>query len=188
MKSKIVLMLVFALGACSQLLTYMPPHYRVSMDSTTELKQIGGSNISVGPFTLTAEFDNDCGITAGSVVMPDKMRVEDYIRNGLVEELKAAGMFDDTAPKITLTGTIDQLDFFSRRYIYTSTWHIGLLVKSSNGNSVHITDQYNFDAGAFSQADCQKVANSFLPAVQNIIAKVIDAPEFQSLVTNSNPL
>jgi hypothetical protein len=107
MKSKIVLMLVFALGACSQLLTYMPPHYRVSMDSTTELKQIGGSNINVGPFTLTAEFDNDCGITAGSVVMPDKMRVEDYIRNGLVEELKAAGMFDDTAPKITLTGTID---------------------------------------------------------------------------------
>ena len=82
MKSKIVLMLVVALGACSQLLTYMPPPYRVSTDSTAELKTIGGSNINVGPFTRTAEFDNDCGITAGSVVMPDKRSFEDYIRNG----------------------------------------------------------------------------------------------------------
>ncbi len=183
MKSNFVLMLVFALGACSNLLTYMPPHYSVYVDNTTELKMIGGSNINVGPFTRTAEFDNDCGITAGSVVMPDKMSFEDYIRKGLVEELKAAGMFDDTAPKITLTGTVDQLSFFSRRYIYTSTWNIGLLVKSSNGKSVHVTSQYNFDAGAGSQADCQKVANSYLPAVQNIIGKFIDSPEFQSLVT-----
>lgn len=183
MKSKIVLMLVFALGACSQLLTYMPPPYRVSMESTAELKTIGGSNINVGPFTRTAEFDNDCGITAGSVVMPDKRSFEDYIRNGLVEELKAAGMFDDTAPKITLTGTIDQLSLFSRRYIYTSTWSIGLLVKSSNGKSVHVTSQYNFDAGAGSHADCQRVADSYMPAVQGILAKFIDSPEYQSLVT-----
>lgn len=183
MKSNIVLMVVFALGACSYLLTYMPPHYSVSMDNTTELKKIGGSNINVGPFTRTAELDNDCGITAGSVVMPEKMSFEDYIRKGLVEELKAAGMFDDTSPKITLTGTVDKLSFFSRRNIYTSTWYIGLLVKSSNGESVHVADQYNFDAGAGSAADCQKIADSYLPAVQKIIGKFIDAPEFQSLVT-----
>lgn len=182
MKSNIVLMLAFALGACSSVLTYMPPHYSVTADNTTAIKRFGGGNISIGPFKNTAEFDNDCGITAGSVVMPDKLSFEDYIRKGLVEELKTAGMFNDTAPKITLSGTVDQLSFFSRRYIYTSTWYIGLLVNSSNGKSVHVTDQYNFVTGTGSQADCQKIADSYLPAVQKILGKFIDSPEFKSLI------
>lgn len=183
MRNNIVLMLVFALGACSYMLTYMPPHYSVSMDTTEELKRIGGSNINVGPFKKTVKLDNDCGITAGSVVMPNKMGFEDYIRTGLIEELKAAGMFDDTSPKITLSGAIDQLSFFSRRYIYTSTWNIGILFTSSNGKSVHLTDQYNFDVGEGSAADCQKIADSYMFATQKIIGKFIDSPEFQSLVT-----
>jgi hypothetical protein len=183
MKYKIVLMLIFALGACSSLLTYKTPQYMVSADNTAELIKLGVSNINVGAFTKTVEFDNDCGITAGSVVMPDKLSFEDYIRRGLIEELKTAGMFDDNAPKITLTGTVDQLSFFSRRYLYTSTWYIGLQINSSNGQSVHVTDQYNFVADTGSASDCQKIANSYLPAVQKILGKVIDAPEFQSLVT-----
>jgi hypothetical protein len=183
MKYKIVLIVAFVLGACSSLLTYKTPQYRVSMDNTAELHKLGRSNINVGTFTKTVEFDNDCGITAGSVVMPDKLSFEDYIRNGLIEELKTAGMFDDSAPKITLTGTVDQLSFFSRRWLYTSTWYIGLQIDSSNGQSVHVTDQYNFIADTGSAADCQKIANSYLPAVQKILGKVIDAPEFQSLVT-----
>jgi hypothetical protein len=163
--------------------TYMPPQYSVSTDNTVALKRFGGGNIDVGPFTKTAEFDNDCGVTAGVVKMPDNLSFEDYIQKGLVEELKIAEMFDDATPKITLSGTIEQLSFFSRRHIYTSTWNIGLRVTSSNGKSVYVTDQYNFDAGAGSGADCQKIADSYLPAVQKILGKFINSPEFKSLVT-----
>lgn len=183
MKRNIVLVFAFVLGACSSMMTYVPPHYSALADNSMAIKRFGGGNINVGPFTKTAELDNDCGITAGSIVMPDKLSFEGYIQKGLVEELKAAGMFDDATPKITLSGTVDQLSFFSRRHIFTSTWNIGLLVNSSNGNSVHVTDQYNFDVGAGSRADCQRIADSYMPAVQKILGKFIHSPEFKSLVT-----
>jgi hypothetical protein len=182
MKRSIVLMLAFVLSACSSLLTYTPPHYRVSADNTTAIKRFGGGNIDVGPFTKTVEFENDCGITAGNILMPDNLSVEGYIQQGLVDELKNVGMFDDMTPKITLTGVVEELSFFSRRHIYTSTWSIGLRVNSSNGQSVYVTSKFNFDAGAFSRADCQKIADAYLPAVQNILGKFIHSPEFKSLI------
>ena len=176
-------MLAFALGACTYLLTYMPPGYRVSAENTQMLRKNGGEHINVGPFKKTVKVENECGITAGVIYMPGKIGFEDYIRQGLIDELKAAGMYDDASPKITLSGTIDRLSFFSRRHIYTSTWNIGILFTSSNGQSVHLTDQYDFDVGEGSAADCQKVADAYMIAVQKIIGKFFDAPEYQSLVT-----
>jgi hypothetical protein len=165
------------------MLTYVPPNYSVDADNTMALKKLGVGNINAGLFTKTAEFDNNCGITAGVVGMPDNLSFEGYIQKGLVDELKLAGMFDDATPKITLTGVVEQLSFFSRRNIYTSTWNIGVRLNSSNGKSVHVTVQYNFDAGAFSAADCQKIADNYMLAVQKILGKLIASPEFQSLVT-----
>jgi hypothetical protein len=92
-------------------------------------------------------------------------------------------MFDDAAPKITLTGVVEQLSFFSRRNFYISTWNFGLRVNSSNGQSVYVTEQYNFDVGFGSHADCQKIADSYMPAVQKILGKFINSPEFKSLIT-----
>lgn len=183
MKRNIVLMFAVVLAACSSLLTYAPPYYRVSADNTAMLKKLGVGNINVGAFANTAEFDNDCGITAGSVRVRGKSSFEGYIRQGLVDELKAAEMFDDATPKITLTGVVEQLSVFSRRDIYTSTWTIGLRINSSNGKTVRITYKENFDAGAGSYADCKKIADSYLPSVQKTLGKIIDAPEFLYLVT-----
>jgi hypothetical protein len=183
MKRSNVLMLAFVLGACSSLLIYMPPRYSISEDNAKSIKRFGGGNINVGLFKMAAEFDNSCDITAGSVRMPDNLSFEGYIQKGLVDELKNAGMFDDATPKITLSGTVEELSVFSRRNIYTSTWKIGLRVDSSNGKSVSVTDQFNFDAGPGSQADCQKIADAYMPAVQNILGKFINAPEFKSLIT-----
>jgi hypothetical protein len=183
MNKFIVSMLAFFLFACSQIFTYKPPRYSVSEVNATAIARFGGGHIAVGPFANTAVFDNDCGITAGSIVMPDKMKFEDYIRSGLVDELKNAGMFDDAAPKITLSGSVEELSLFSRRSVYTSTWKIGLRVTSSNGQSVYITEHYDFDAGAGSEADCQKIADSYMPLSQKILGKFITAPEFKALIT-----
>ncbi|MGA9664904.1 MAG: hypothetical protein WBQ69_00450 [Gallionella sp.] len=178
-----VLMLAFVVGACSSLLIYMPPRYSVSDDNAKAIKRFGGGHINVGPFTMAEKFNNDCGITAGSVRMPDKLSFEGYIRQGLIDELKNAGMFDDVAPKITLSGTVEQLSVFSRRNIFTSTWKVGLRVDSSNGQSVSVTEHYNFDVGFGSNADCQKIADAYMPMAQKILAKFINAPEFRSLIT-----
>jgi hypothetical protein len=183
MNRSVVLMIVFALGACSSIFLYSPPRYSVSAENAVAIKRFGGGNIAVGPFTKTVDMGTDCEITAGSIKMPDNLTFEGYIQKGLVDELKNADMFDDVTPKITLSGSVEELSFFSRRYIYTSTWKIGLRITSSNGQSVYVTEHYDFDAGAGSQADCKKLAVAYLPATQKILAKFINSPEFKSLIT-----
>jgi hypothetical protein len=178
-----LLTLAIVLGACSSLLIYKPPVYNVSEDNAEEIKRFGGGDIGVGPFTKAVPFDNSCAITAGSIVMPGNLSFEEYVRQGLIAELENANMFNDEHPKITLSGTIEELSIVSRRNVYTSTWKIGLRVDSSNGQSVSVTEHYDFDAGANSQADCQRIANAYMPAVQKILHKFIDAPEFKSLIT-----
>lgn len=179
MKRIIVAVFVLVLSACS----YIPPRYSISEDNTMELKKLGADNINVGAFTATAEFDDNCSITAGVVGKPDITGFQGYIKKAFIKELQQAGLFDDKAPKITLTGVVEKLSFSSRRDVYTSSWNITVRLNSSNGKSVRVSVQHDFDAGAGSQADCQIIADNYMPAVQKILGKLISSPEFQSLVT-----
>lgn len=179
MKRIIVAAAVLVLSACS----YMPQRYSVSADNNAALKKLGVGNINVGPFTKTAEFDNSCRFVAGVIEMPDKTSFEGYIQKALVEELTQAGMFDDKTPKVTLSGVVEKLSLTTLRTIYLSNWDIGVRLNSSNGKSVYITQHYEFNAGPHYLADCQKIADHYMVAVQKTLGKLIDAPEFESLVT-----
>ena len=179
MKRIIVAVSLLVLGACS----YVPQRYSVSAENTEALKKLGARNINVGPFTKTAEFDNSCRVVAGVVEKPGSAGFEGYIQNALVEELKRAGMFDDKTPKITLSGVVEKLSLSTWRTIYLSNWDIGVRLNSSNGKSVSITQHYEFNAGPDNLADCQQIANHYMFAVQKTLNKLIDAPEFESLVT-----
>ena len=179
MKSIIVAVSVLVLSACS----YLPQRYIVSADNTEALKKIGVGNINVGLFTKTAEFNNSCRVVAGVVEKPDNTGFEGYIQKALVEELKRAGMFDDKTPKIILSGVVEKLSLSTWRTIYLSNWDIGVRLNSSNGKTVYITQHYEFNAGPNNLADCQKIADQYMFAVQKTLNKLITAPEFQSLVT-----
>jgi len=179
MKSIIVAVSVLVLSACS----YLPQRYIVSADNTEALKKIGVGNINVGLFTKTAEFNNSCRVVAGVVEKPDNTGFEGYIQKALVEELKQAGMFDDKTPKIILSGVVEKLSLSTWRTIYLSNWDIGVRLNSSNGKTVYITQHYEFNAGPNNLADCQKIADHYMFAVQKTLNKLITAPEFQSLVT-----
>lgn len=180
MKKIIVAVSVLVLSACS----YIPQRYSVSPDNTEALQKLGvGSIINVGTFTNTAEFDASCRVVAGVVKKPDSTGFEGYIQKALVEELKQAGMFDDQTPKITLTGVVEKLSLSTLRTIYLSNWDIGVRLNSSNGKSVYIKQHYEFNAGTRSLADCQIIADQYMVAVQKTLGKLINAPEFQSLVT-----
>jgi hypothetical protein len=162
---------------------YFPQQYSVSWDNTRLLKKFGVGNINVGSFTKTAKFDNSCRVVAGVVDMPDSTSFEGYIRNALIEELKQADMFDDKTPKITLTGDIEKMSLSSWRNIQLSSWDITVRLNSSNGQSVTIFQHYDFNAGDNYLPDCQQIADHYMYAVQKTLGKLIDAPEFQSLVT-----
>jgi hypothetical protein len=179
MKRIVVAVSVLVLGAC----TYIPQRYSVFAENTEKLKKLGVGNINVGPFTKTVEFDNSCRVVSGKVVQPDSTGFEGYIQKALVAELKQAGMFDDKTPKITLTGDVEKLSLSTTRMVYLSNWDIGVRLNSSNGKSVYITQHYEFNAGYDYMPDCQQIADHYMFAVQQTLNKLIDAPEFESLVT-----
>jgi hypothetical protein len=114
------------------------------------------------------------------------MSFEGYIQKALADELKVAGMFDDKAPRTTLSGAVEQLAFSSSRGLTGGEWDITLRVRSSNGKSVLVSEHYEFESGFVADTACKQTAEAYFPAVQNLIGKLVKAPEFKSLLIQTN--
>lgn len=168
-----------SVSACS---TYMPQRYSINADTNVALKAMDSGPINVGAFKGPASFDNSCR-AAGPIAPPDNMSFEAYIQKALTDELKVAGKFDDTAPKVTLSGTVEQLAFSSSRGLTGGTWDIGVRIESSNGKSTLVSEHYEFNSGFIADTACKQTAEAYLPAVQNLIGKLVKAPDFKALVT-----
>lgn len=179
MKKALLVVSTLALGACS---TYMPQRYSISADNNVALKTMSAGNINVGAFKGPANFDNSCR-AAGPIAPPDNMSFEAYIQKALTDELKVAGKFDEESPKITLSGVVEQLAFSSSRGLTGGSWDIGLRVLSSNGKSAFVSEHYEFNSGFVADTACKQTAEAYLPAVQNLIGKLVKSPEFVALVT-----
>ncbi len=110
------------------------------------------------------------------------MSFEAYIQKALADELKVAGMYDDKAPKVTLTGAVEKLSFSSSRGLTGGEWDISLRVNSSNGKSLSVSEHYEFESGFIADTACKQTAEAYLPAVQNIIGKAIKHPNFKGLL------
>lgn len=178
MKKYLLALSVLSLTACS---TFTPQRYSISADNNVALKAIGVGNINVGSFTGPASFDRACR-GAGPIAPPDNMSFEAYIQKALADELKVAGMFDDQTPKTTLSGVLEQLSFSSSRGLTGGEWKISLRVNSSNGKSMSVSEDYLFESGFIADTACKQTAEAYLPAVQNLIGKLVKSPEFRSLL------
>lgn len=179
MKRIFVVVAALLMSACS---TYMPQRYSINADTNVALKTIDVGNINVSAFKGPAKFDNACR-AAGPIAPPDNMSFEAYIQNALADELKVAGKFDDKTPKITLSGTVEKLEFSSARGLTGGSWDIGVNVRSSNGKSIFVSEHYEFNSGFVADTACKQTAEAYLPAVQNLIGKLVKAAEFRSLLT-----
>ena len=179
MKNLSIVIVALALSACS---TYMPQRYTIAADTNVALKAIPVGNINVGAFKGPTGFDNACR-AAGPIAPPDGLSFEAYIQKALADELKVAGKFDDKTPKVTLSGVVEQLAFSSARGVTGGSWDIGLRVNSSNGKSTFVSEHYEFNSGYVADTACKQTAEAYLPAVQDLIGKLVKSPEFLKLVT-----
>lgn len=178
MKSVAIALSVLSLSACS---TYMPQRYNISADNNVALKALGVSKINVGTFKGPNTFDSGCR-GAGPIAPPDNMSFEGYIQKALADELKVAGMFDEKMPVATLSGELEKLSFSSSRGLTGGEWDIGMRINSSNGKSISITEHYEFNSGFIADTACKQTAEAYLPAVQNLIGKMIKSADFKSLL------
>ena len=79
---------------------------------------------------------------------------------------------------MTLTGHVDRLEFSSM----SGAWDIALTLKSSNGRTVAASERYEFGFVYIGQQACNEVAKAFVPAVQNLVGKLIRHADFPSLL------
>ena len=175
-----IVVAALCLTACS---TYMPQRYSISADTNVALKATGVGNIKVGPFKGPSNFDNACR-GAGPIAPPDNMTFEAYVQKALADELKVAGMYDEKTSNVTLSGTVSRLEFSSSRGITGGLWDMDVMFNSSNGKSISVSEHYEFNSGFAADTACKQTAEAFLPAVQNLIGKLVKDPQFKGMLVN----
>ncbi|MEO9946556.1 MAG: hypothetical protein ABJH28_13965 [Paraglaciecola sp.] len=168
------LVLVGASG-CS---TYSVNRYAVSVDNISSIKSMANSKINVGDFNAVGESKTSIMCRGvGPIKTPDGNSFEGFIRKAFIDELKMAEAFDADAP-VTLTGTLDSIDFSSA----SGSWDIAMTVNSSNGKSLTVSESYSFTSSFYGETACNQTAQALMPAVQNLIGKIVQNENFLKLV------
>ena len=106
---------------------------------------------------------------------PDGETFEEFVRKALVDELKIAELYAAAAP----VGLFDAIDFQSGA---DATWRIKVTLSSSNGKSLAIAEEYGYKSSYYGETACNQTAHALMPAVQNVVSKVVRHPDFPSLM------
>jgi hypothetical protein len=158
--------------------TYAASRYAICVDNVTILRDLGGKTINVGAFTATKPGQNEIMCRGvGPIKTPDGEPFSDFIRKALIDEMVIANVFSYKAP-VTLSGNLDNIDFSSA----SGTWDLSLTINSSNGKSLSVTENYSYTTSFYGETACNQTAQALMPAVQNLIGRVVRAPEFKSLM------
>lgn len=162
----VLIMLLFITGCAN----YATGRYSVSPDNAVALRSISGMQVNVGNFTDEKNISAIACHFHGPVTTLDGETFASFIQKAFTDELKMAGIYSKTAP-VTITGSLDHIDFSS----ISSQWDIVLTLKSSTGKSVTITENFKFSGSIFASpgGECVQNALAFVPAVQNLIGKMI---------------
>jgi len=163
--------------------TYAADRYAISMDSQTELKQIAvssqGQGISVDKFTATEPGQTEIACRAvGPIKTPDGETFEAFIREALVDQLQLAELYSPEAPR-RVGGNLDAIDFSTADGI----WNLTLTVTTDAGQSFTVREDYDYESSFYGETACNQTAQAFMPAVQNLIRKVVSQPVFQEMIT-----
>ncbi len=168
------------LGACS---THSAVRYISSKDNVVALRTIE-SQVNVGKFTAAEPGRIQIGCRGvGPVSTPDGEYFEDFIRKAFLDELRLAERFSPEAD-ITITGNLEKIDFNS----LNGTWYLIMTISSSNGISFQVSEEYDYRTAFFGETACKQTAQALMPAVQNLIAKIINHDMFADLFSSTSNL
>jgi len=170
---------LFAAAGCN----FAAPRYSVSVENVTTLRTLRGQWINVG--TFNGPESEETAMTCrgvGQIKAPDGESLSEYVRVALMAELKMAELYSTSAP-VTLTGALDRAKSDS----LSGTWELGLTIVSSNHKSIHVDEKYGFASSYSGDIACTQTAQALMPAVQDLITKLVRDPGFKALVSVAEP-
>ena len=153
--------------------------YAISVDNVVALRSLNGKTLNVGAFSSSIPGQKDIlcwGIEP--VNTPDGEPFSNFVQKALLDELKIANVYSPSA-SVTITGNLDSIDFSS----VNGSWNLALTVMASNGKSMSVSESYIYTSGVYSATVCRQAAQAFMPAVQNLVGKVVRSPEFMALIS-----
>lgn len=172
----IALLTAITLQACA---TPITPRYSANTENVLALRRLNATGIYVGEIAEPAKDDVKCrGI--GRTRLQDGETHAQFIRHALSDELKLAGSYAEAPGRVTLTGDLLKID--SSSGLGDGKWSMTLALRSSNGTTITTSSLYTFYGGFNGVSACNNVAQSFVPAVQNLIGKAVASPEFADLI------
>ena len=168
-------LILIQISGCS---TYAGDRYSISANNVVALRPYSANEVGVGEFTSSHPSFSSLGCWGVMrVKTPDGETLQNYIRNALVSELKIAEAYSDNGQN-TLTGNLDKMYFRES----TGLWKILLTLTSTNGESITAEENYEFTTSFYADATCDQMAQALMPAVQNLIEKLVRHPRFGQLV------
>ena len=172
----LVALILIVITGCS---TMQPPRYSVSVDNMQILKIYEGTKVQVSSLNLQTKFDANCRLM-GPIEPADGLSFTDFMKKAFNDELKMAEIYSSEG--IQITGDITQLEFSSMVGLTNGTWDIAWDLISSNGNTLSISNQYQFKSGFDAITACNATADALTPAVQDLIKATVSHSEFNKLL------
>ena len=181
--NKLLAVLALLLSGCSSLTVQ---NYGVAADANYALKQLKVTEaVFMGEISNPSNSEISCRMM-GPIKFANNMTAASYIKKALEDELKLSGTYASKAPKVVLGGTINKLEMSSTQGMSRGFWLIDLTIRSSNGKSIKVVENYQFESGFDGNTACFNTTTAFMPAVQNLITKLVNDSQFKELVTPSN--
>ncbi len=176
------ILLSWLIAGCS---TYAANRYAVSMDAQAELKRIvpQSANQTIGVDQFTASEPGQTEIVCrgvGPIKTPDGETFEAFVQKALIDQLRLAELYALNAP-VRIGGNLDEFSFSSMGGL----WSLALTVTDNSGRSFSIREDYDYQSSWSGETACNQTAQALMPAVQNLIHKVVSHPAFREMITGS---
>lgn len=168
---------VCLLSACE---TPTTQRYHGSADNSMAIRNLNTTGVGISNFQPPADFSAACR-ALGPLKVADNLTHTQYIQKAFEEELKLGGAYA-AAPRVSLSGKINKLEFSSTRALTGGSWTIDMTVNSTNGKSLNVKEYYEFNSGFSAPEACRQTADAFSRAVQNLVGKTVRDPQFAALV------
>lgn len=169
MKFVFGMFLAVVISGCA---TFVIGRYSTSADNTEALRTLSGIKMNVGQFNDAPNIQTASCNYKGEIRTIDGETYSSFIKKAIVSEFKTAGVYSNSAP-VVISGRLDRID---NSTALDTDWTIVMTFTSSTGKSVTITEKYNYHGSVVGTADstCGASATAFVPAVQNLVGKLIE--------------
>lgn len=67
-------------------------------------------------------------------------------------------------------------------------WYLLLTISDTAGHSFAVSEDYDYQSSFVGETACNQTAQALMPAVQDLIKKIVSNPEFKGIVAGSRDI